>query len=97
MSHLNSKLTVIIGALLLSASYSSLSFASGGCGPYAHRNAFGACIANGYGWYGGHGYYNRGWYGHGYRAGYWHGKGWGHGYGYRGYHGYHGYHGGHRR
>ncbi len=66
---------------------------AGGCGPYAHRNPWGACVPGGgwggapvYGWGGGY-------YGGGYRRGYWGGyrRGyWGGGYGWRG----RGWHGG---
>ncbi len=58
---------------------------AGGCGPYAHRNPWGACVPGGgwgggpvYGWGGGYygGGYRRGYWG-GYRRGYWGGGGYG--------------------
>ncbi len=68
---------------------------AGGCGPYAHRNPWGACVPGGgwggapvYGWGGGYygGGYRRGYWGgggYGWRGRGWHGGGW-HG---RGWHG----------
>jgi hypothetical protein len=80
---------------------SAIALAAGGCGPAFHRNVYGGCVPNGYGWgggavvapgfYGG-GYGYHGGYYHGggayyHRGGYYHGGGW-HGGGYHGYHGY---------
>jgi hypothetical protein len=88
---------------------SVITLTAGGCGPAYHRNVYGACAPNGYGWGGGvvvapgfyGGGYGGGWHGgyyHGggayYHGGGWHGGGW-HGGGYHGG-GWHGggYHGG---
>jgi hypothetical protein len=87
---------------------SAITLAAGGCGYAFHRNVYGGCVPNGYGWgggvvaapgfYGGGGYYGGGWHG----GGYYHGGGW-HGGGWHGgaYHGYHGggahWHGGYHR
>lgn len=65
---------------------------AGGCGPYAHRNPWGACVPGGgwggapvYGWGGGYyGGYRPGFYGGGYRRGYWGGGGGWRGGGWRG-------------
>jgi hypothetical protein len=84
---------------------SVITLAAGGCGVGFHRNVYGACVVNGYGWgggavvapgfYGGGGYYHGGYYGGGYyHGGAWHGGGW-HGGGWHGG-GWHGggWHGG---
>jgi hypothetical protein len=70
---------------------SGIILAAGGCGPYYHRNVYGACVPNGYGgvvvapgFYGGGGYYGGGgWHGGYYHGGGWHGGGW-HGGGWHG-------------
>lgn len=74
------------GAMPLSKSLTILPIEkiAGGCGPYAHRNPWGACVPGGgwggapvYGWGGGYyGGYRPGFYG-GYRRGYWGGGGYG--------------------
>ena len=60
---------------------SGITLAAGGCGPYYHRNVYGACVPNGYGgvvvapgfYGGGGGYYGGGgWHGGG---AHWHGGG----------------------
>jgi hypothetical protein len=67
---------------------SGITLASGGCGPAFHRDVYGACVPNGYGWgavgpgyygggwHGGGGYYGGGWHGGGWHGGGWHGGGW---------------------
>jgi hypothetical protein len=78
---------------------SRMTLAAGGCGYAYHRNVYGACVPNGYGWGGGvvvaPGFYGApGWHGGYYGGGGWHGGYYGGG----GWHGgyYHGgyYHGG---
>jgi hypothetical protein len=89
---------------------SGITLAAGGCGPAFHRNIYGNCVPNGYGWggpvvvgpgfYGAPGYGYGGWHGGyggwhgGYYGGGWHGGGW-HGGGWHGG-GWHGggWHGG---
>jgi hypothetical protein len=83
---------------------SEITLAAGGCGLAYHRNIYGACVPNGYGWGGGavvapgfygapgwhSGYYGgASWHGGYYHGGYYHGGGWHGGY----YHGG-GWHGG---
>jgi hypothetical protein len=71
---------------------SGITLAAGGCGYAYHRNIYGACVPNGYGWgggvvvapgfYGAPGYWHGGYYGgagwHGgyYHGGYYHGGAW---------------------
>jgi hypothetical protein len=70
---------------------SGMTLAAGGCGLAYHRNVYGACVPNGYGWGGGvvvapgfygapgwhGGYYGgAGWHGGYYHGGYYHGGGW---------------------
>ena len=89
---------------------SGITLAAGGCGYAYHRNVYGACVPNGYGWGGGvvvaprfygagGGYYGGGWHGGYYHGGGWHGGGWHGGWHGGGWHGggghWHG--GGHHR
>src|SRR4029077_3201645 len=76
---------------------SGITLAAGGCGYAYHRNVYGACVPNGYGWgggvvaapgyygYGAPGYWHGGAYYHGggWHGGAWHGAGW-HGGGWHG-------------
>ena len=73
---------------------SGITLAAGGCGYAYHRNVYGACVPNGYGWgggavvapgfYGAPGYWHGGYYGGaGWHGGYYHGGGW-HGGGWHG-------------
>jgi hypothetical protein len=70
---------------------SGITLAAGGCGYAYHRNIYGACVPNGYGWGGGvvvapgfygapgywhGGYYGGGWHGGYYHGGYYHGGAW---------------------
>ena len=56
---------------------SAITLAAGGCGPAYHRNVYGGCVPNGYGWGGGvvvaPGFYGGGYGYHG--GGYYHGGG----------------------
>ena len=73
---------------------SGITLAAGGCGYAYHRNVYGACVPNGYGW-GGGGVVAPGFYGApGWRGGYYGGAGWHGGYYHGGYYHGGGWHGG---